>query len=91
MKIRAATLTIGLTLTLAVIPSRAQITMGDREYSASAYALESDELLYIERHVETWRRGRLAERSVTYEDAEGNLIAAKQVRYGADHVAPSFG
>lgn len=72
---------------LAPLAAGAEVT---REYAAAAYALEGDELLYVERHVETWRRGRLAERSVTYEDAAGELIAEKRVRYGDRPTAPSF-
>ena len=59
-------------------------------YSASAFALDGDDLLYVERHVETLREGRLAEREVRYEDPRGELIAAKLVRYGESPLAPSF-
>ena len=61
-----------------------------RTYSASAYDLEGEELLYTERHVETWADGRLFEREVRYEDPEGELIAEKVVVYGKDSEAPSF-
>lgn len=61
-----------------------------RTYRASAYSLETDELVYVERHLETWREGRLAERAVTYENAEGDVIAEKDVRYGLPAAAPSF-
>ncbi len=79
-------------LTFCLLPSlcAANMITGTREYSATAYGLETDELLYVERHIETWKRGQLAERSVTYVDAEGRLIAEKEVRYGADPAAPSF-
>lgn len=61
-----------------------------RSYSANAYALDGGDLLYVERHVETWREGRLAERQVSYEDPAGNSIAEKIVRYGESAEAPSF-
>jgi hypothetical protein len=59
-------------------------------YSATAFALDGDEILYVERHVETVREGRLAEREVRYEDPRGQLIAEKLVRYGEAPLAPSF-
>jgi len=59
-------------------------------YSASAYGLDRDELLYVEKHVETWREGRLTEREVRYEDPTGRLIAEKTVSYGETLEAPSF-
>lgn len=86
-----ATLTAFLSL-LATGAIRGEMDMknGTRAYSASAYSLETDELIYVERHLERWRDGRLAEREVTYEDAEGELIAEKEVRYGTMPAAPSF-
>jgi hypothetical protein len=68
----------------------AEQTSPTRSYSATAYSLDSDELLYVERHFERWQDGRLALRAVTYEDADGNLIAEKQVRYGDEAATPSF-
>lgn len=61
-----------------------------RSYNASAYSLDDEKLLYVERHVEKLVDGRLAARDVTYEDAQGNLIAEKSVRYGSDLATPSF-
>jgi len=61
-----------------------------REYSAAAFTLDGEELLYVERHVESWRGDRLVERTVTYEDAAGRLIARKRVEYGDDSAQPSF-
>jgi hypothetical protein len=52
--------------------------------------LDGGDLLYVERHVETVREGRLAEREVRYEDPRGQLIAEKLVRYGESPLAPSF-
>lgn len=63
---------------------------GTRSYQATAYELEGDEVLYVERHVETWLDGRLTERQVTYEDARGEVFADKEVVYGENPVAPSF-
>jgi hypothetical protein len=59
-------------------------------YSAEAFAMDGDDLLYVERHVEIIREGRLAEREVRYEDPRGELIAEKLVRYGESPLAPSF-
>jgi hypothetical protein len=85
MKITLATFALSIaTLSLAAAMETR------RSYSASAYALERDEMLYVERHVETWRSGRLAEREVRYEDPAGRLIAEKIVRYGESLEAPSF-
>jgi hypothetical protein len=59
-------------------------------YSASAFALEGERLLYVEKHTERWQGGRLAEREVRYEDPAGELIAEKLVRYGESPQMPSF-
>jgi hypothetical protein len=59
-------------------------------YSANAFSLDGGELLYVERHVEIQREGRLAEREVRYEDASGKLIAEKLVRYGESALTPTF-
>jgi hypothetical protein len=59
-------------------------------YSASAFALEGERLLYVEKHIETWQEGRLAEREVRYEDPAGELIAEKLVRYEESPQVPSF-
>lgn len=77
-------------LALGTTPAAADMAEGTREYRALAYDLAGEELLYTESHVETWTEGRLVERTVTYEAADGELIADKQVRYGADLSAPSF-
>ncbi len=71
--------------------SRASAASESRtSYSATAYALDGEEMLYVERHVETWRDGQLAGREVRYEDPEGTLIAEKVVDYGVSSEAPSF-
>ncbi len=75
---------------LAVAGPLTAATEARRSYSASAYSLQGDELLYVERHVELWREGRLAERQVRYLDPAGELIAEKSVRYGEAPAAPSF-
>lgn len=59
-------------------------------YSASAFALEGERLLYVEKHIEKWQEGRLAEREVRYEDPAGELIAEKLVRYEESLQVPSF-
>ncbi len=84
-----ATLSIFFLSATIVAPLLAEVETR-QSYSASAFALDSDELLYVERHVETWRQGRLAEREVRYEDPAGELIAEKLVRYGESPEAPSF-
>lgn len=81
-------------LTLAAIAltasSLASATETRLSYSATAFDLEGGELLYVEKHVETLEKGRLAEREVRYEDPAGQLIAEKLVRYDESPVAPSF-
>lgn len=73
-----------------ITPAMADLTTSTRSYSATAYSLDGEELLYVERHIEKWLDGKLSSREVTYEDADGELIAEKEVRYGADASIPSF-
>ncbi len=80
---------ISAVLLTAALPADAT-TETRQSYEATAFSLDGDELLYRERHVETWRDGRLAEREVRYEDPDGELIAEKLVRYGEAAAAPSF-
>lgn len=70
--------------------SAASATESRVSYSASAFALEGERLLYVEKHIETWQEGRLAEREVRYEDPAGELIAQKLVRYEESPQVPSF-
>ena len=76
---------------LALLTSSAvHATETRQSYSATAFALDGGDMLYVEKHVETWRDGRLAERRVSYEDPAGEPIAEKLVSYGSDVEAPSF-
>ncbi|MDH3255667.1 MAG: hypothetical protein OEM62_11790 [Acidobacteriota bacterium] len=68
----------------------AALTETRASYSATAFALDTDEVLYVEEHTEHWSDGRLTKREVRYEDPEGRLIAEKQLHYGANPEAPSF-
>jgi len=70
--------------------STASATETRVSYTASAFALEEDRLLYVEKHVETWQEGRLTGREVRYEDPAGELIAEKRVRYEESPEVPSF-
>lgn len=79
-----------IAMTACTVASTALGADVQRSYSATAYSLDGGEALYVERHVETLRDGRLAEREVRYIEPDGDLIAEKVVRYGRDVEAPSF-
>ena len=55
-----------------------------------AYDVDTDELIYSENHLETFTNGSIISDKVTYRDAEGNIIAEKDVDYTDSIVMPDF-
>ena len=81
----ALPLSTGLLLFALSAPLAAADTIG--QTVGSAYDLESDELLYRETHCVS--EDNLA-REVIYQDAEGKLIARKELDYSSGATTPSF-
>ena len=61
-----------------------------RERVGYAYAAGSGSLLYSEHHQEWWKGGRILRDTVTYRDADGNIIGEKHVDFRTRERAPGF-
>ena len=61
-----------------------------RERVGYAYAAGSGSLLYSEHHQEWWKGGRILRDTVTYRDADGNIIGEKHVDFRTRESAPGF-
>ncbi len=61
-----------------------------RERIGYAYAAGSKSLLYSEHHQEWWKQGRILRDTVTYRDADGNIIGEKHVDFRSRERAPGF-
>ncbi|MDX1527812.1 MAG: hypothetical protein R3337_04245 [Gammaproteobacteria bacterium] len=61
-----------------------------RERVGYAYAAGSGSLLYSEHHQEWWKEGRILRDTVTYRDADGNIIGEKHVDFRTRERAPGF-
>lgn len=61
-----------------------------RERVGYAYASGSSSLLYSEHHQEWWKEGRILRDTVTYRDANGNIIGEKHVDFRTRESAPGF-
>ncbi|HSS65061.1 MAG TPA: hypothetical protein VLS27_11560 [Gammaproteobacteria bacterium] len=61
-----------------------------KERVGYAYGAESGSLLYSEHHQEWWKGGRILRDTVTYRDAQGNIIGEKHVDFRTLERAPRF-
>jgi hypothetical protein len=62
------------------------------ERTGYAYGLGADDpaLLYTEQHEEWVENGRITRSTVTYKDADGNVIAKKDLDFSKDPTSPEF-
>ncbi len=76
----------GLTVSsvIAAEPASTRYTKG------YAYDLKSDELLYTEAHEERYDGETLRSSVVTYQSADGKIIASKKIDFSADRFLPDF-
>lgn len=73
-----------------LVSSFAHATEVMRERVGYAYAAGSGSLLYSEHHQEWWKEGRILRDTVTYRDADGNIIGEKHVDFRSRESAPGF-
>jgi len=71
-------------------PLAAQANTIERVGYAYAASAEGDKLLYTEQHREQVEDGRITRSTVTYEDAEGNTIAVKNLDFSVNPTSPEF-
>ncbi len=61
-----------------------------KERVGYAYAAGSETLIYSEHHQEWWKGGRIMRDTVTYRDADGDIIGEKHVDFRSVESAPEF-
>ncbi len=77
-----------LLLSCFCLPVLAQTETSERV--GYAYDAKSGELVYSESHNEMFMDGNIISDKVTYRDANGNVIAEKEVDYAGSSVMPDF-
>ena len=76
--------------TAALVAGSTSASAEVRRYEARAYDLRSGRLLYTEYHTESRKNGRHLGSTVVYRQADGAVIARKQISYRKSLVAPDF-
>lgn len=86
MKLDPTSAILGLLAFASTVPVHAEMV----QRIGYAYEAGDDTLLYTEEHKEWKEDGTITKSTVTYRDADGNVIATKDLDFSGDPVNPDF-
>lgn len=75
---------------LVLIPCQAGANIIERIGYAYSLGADDEEFLYMEQHEEWMENGRITRSTVTYRDADGSVIAKKNLDFSKDPSSPEF-